>query len=64
MEYDFEIMWCDVVGNKILTIEMGVGTNGRPVYRVAVIRGGRSVETIYRDLNTAVATYKMMRRVI
>lgn len=64
MDYDFEIMWCDVVNNKILTIEMGVGANGKPVYRVSVIRGGRSVDTIYRDLNTAVATYKMMRRVI
>ena len=64
MDYDFEIMWYDVVKNKILTIEMGVGANGRPVYRVSVIRGGHSVDTIYHDLNTAVKTYKMLRRVI
>lgn len=64
MDYDFEIMWCDVVGKKIITMELGVGANGRPVYRVSVIKGGRSVETIYRNLNTAVATYKMIKRVI
>lgn len=64
MDYDFEIMWCDVIKNKILTIEMAVGANGRPVYRVSVIRGGHHVDTIYRDLRTAVQTYKMMRRVI
>lgn len=64
MDYDFEIMWCDVVGKKIITMELGVGSNGRPVYRVSVIKGGRSVETIYRNLNTAVATYKMIKRVI
>ena len=64
MDYDFDIMWCDVVGNKILTMELGIGADGRPVYRVAVLRGGRSVGTIYHDLGAAAATYKMMKRVI
>ena len=64
MDYDFEIMWCDVVNNKILTMEIGIGADGRPVYKVAVLKGGRSVGTIYDDLSIAVATYKMMKRVI
>lgn len=64
MDYDFGVMWSDVTDGKVLAMEMGVGPNGSPVFRVSLFDGKKWSGARYHDFGAALATYKLLKRVI
>jgi hypothetical protein len=64
MDYDFAVMLSDVIGGKIRSLEIGVGPNGNPIYRVAIYNGKTWKGAIYRSFDAALTTYKFLRRVM
>ena len=64
MDYDFGIVWSDVVNGKVLVFEMGVGPNGRQVFRVSLYDGYKWTGVCYHEFGAAHATYKFLKRVM
>lgn len=64
MDYDFGIMLSDVIGDCVLTLDIGVRPNGNPIYRMAVFDGYRWKSTQYNTFKTALKTYKFVKQVI
>lgn len=56
---------CSIVKDTgLVTFDIGVGDNGRPVYRVSWFNGERWGYEEYRSFKTARATYKLVSRMI
>ena len=64
MDYDFEVMWSDVREGKVLALELGVGPNGAPVFRVSLFNGKRWSGARYHDFGAALATYRFLKQAI
>lgn len=64
MDYDFDVMISDVIEGKVMSLELGVGPNGRPVYRVSLFNGKKWAAARYHSFGSALATYKFLKRVI
>lgn len=63
MDYEYECVMCDVVGDKVITMEFGIKANGDPIHRVTVFSGKKRVEATYRKMGAAYATYQLLLRV-
>ena len=59
-DYDMGIVGCTVVGDNIVTIDLGVDNGGRAVYQVAWFNGKKWKYTQYRRNREAYNTYKMI----
>lgn len=61
---DYEIMLCDVKDDKILTLELGVAPDGKPIYQVSISIAKHWDGTTYRSFKAALKTYKLLLRII
>lgn len=64
MDFDFAVTLSEVRRRKLITMEIGVGPNGDPIYRVALFNGKKWSSACYYDLRDAYTTYKFLKRVI
>lgn len=64
MDYDYGIMLSDVIGDCLLTLDIGTRPNGKPIYKVSVFDGKKWDSTQYNTFKTALKTYKFIKRVI
>lgn len=63
MDYDFGIMLCETVDVEVLTMEVGIKPNGKPIYRVALFKDGKWTDALYDTFTAALTTYKFLQRV-
>ena len=56
---------CSVVKETgVVTLELGIRSNGRPIYRVSWWNGDKWAAVCYRSFKTAYNTYNMICRMI
>ena len=58
------IMASAVTTTGVVTFDIGVGNNGRALYRVTWWNGHKWAERYYRSFNAAYKTYTMISRMI
>ena len=64
MNLDTGVMISEVIKRHVITLDVGISMRGDPEYQVTWYNGKRWEHATYRRLNDAVATYKMIQRML